>query len=163
MTKKLLQLHLILFILLSGVAAKAWTLIGCHDGDTCTITDHKITKNIRFFGIDAPESDQPYGTDAKLYVESLLKNHDIEIKCAGSSYNRPTCAILVNKQDVQAALVKKGLAMDYPRFSRGRYTKLQEYAKQNRLGMWADANITSPFCWRWSDHSACKKDKLYQP
>jgi micrococcal nuclease len=163
MIKKLFPLHLLLFVIFLGSFAEAWTLKSCHDGDTCSFVNQGETKYVRFVGIDAPEIDQPFGTDAQEFTESLLKNKEVFIKCTGTSYYRATCSLAVKGDDVEDQIVKRGLAMDSPRYSGGKYAKSQEFAKQNRLGMWADPTISSPFCWRWKENKTCKKDKLFQP
>ena len=163
MIKNTFKLQLILAITLCGFFAEAWTLKSCHDGDTCSFESQGQTKFVRFVGIDAPEIDQPFGKDAQVLTESLLKDKEVVIKCSGTSYYRATCSLKVKNGDVEDDIVKRGLAMDSPRYSGGKYAKSQAFAKANRLGMWSDDSISSPFCWRWKDNKTCKKDKLFQP
>lgn len=161
--KKLVPVHLILFVIFLSPFAEAWTLKSCHDGDTCSFESNGKTKYVRFIGIDAPEIDQPFGTDAQELTESLLRNKDVTLKCTGTSYYRSTCSLTVKSEDIEEEIVKRGFAMESVRYSKGKYSAAQDFAKQNRLGMWADPNISSPFCWRWKENKTCKKDKLFQP
>lgn len=163
MVRNTLKLHLVLAIMLGGFFAQAWTLKSCHDGDTCSFESQGQTKFVRFVGIDAPEIDQPFGKDAQALTESLLKGKEVVIRCTGTSYYRATCSLKVKKDDVEDEIVKRGLAMDSPRYSKGKYAASQEYAKANRLGMWSDDTISSPFCWRWKDNKTCQQNKLFQP
>lgn len=163
MLKKLFSLHLILIVIFLGSFAEAWTLKSCHDGDTCSFESNGKTKYVRFIGIDAPEIDQSFGADAQEFTESLLKNKNVTLQCTGTSYYRSTCSLTFKGEDMEEEIVKRGLAMESPRYSKGKYAKSQDFAKQNRLGMWADPEISSPFCWRWKENKTCKKDKLFQP
>ena len=45
-------------------------------------------------------------------------------------------------------LVKNGYAFDYPKYSKGKYSKEQEYAKINKLGIW---NMKFEFPWEFRD------------
>ena len=163
MIKKIFALHLMLFVIFVGAFAEAWTLRSCHDGDTCSFESQGKVKYVRFVGIDAPEIDQPFGTDARELTDSLLKGQDVTLVCTGTSYYRSTCSLTVKGEDIEEEIVKRGLAMESRRYSGGKYAKSQDFAKQNRLGMWADPNLSSPFCWRWKENKTCKKDNLFEP
>lgn len=150
--------------ILFSQSASAWILSYCHDGDTCAFKMNGKTKYVRFLGVDAPEIDQPFGVEAQKFSESLLKNKEVGIKCDGTSYYRSTCSLDVNGKDIESALVKRGLAMDSPRYSGGHYAKEQQYAQNKKLGMWSQPeSVISPFCWRWPDKPICQKDKTFQP
>lgn len=142
----------------------AWTLSYCHDGDTCAFTKNRQKKFVRFLGVDAPEIDQPFGAEAQQFSESQLRGKDVDVTCMGTSYDRSTCSLTVGGKDIESALVRKGLAMDSPRYSKGHYAKDQEYARSKKLGMWSEPDkVISPFCWRWPDKDICQKDKTFQP
>ena len=66
----------LIFILLLPLSASAWetSVDKVHDGDTIEVTRKGREVDIRFYGIDCPESDQPYGIEAKLIFNSVFFN-----------------------------------------------------------------------------------------
>lgn len=101
------------------------------DGDTILIGDHSI----RLAGIDAPELDHPYGKNARSALIRLCKGQVIEAVFDGSnSYQRDvaTC-YLPDGRDLSAEMVKLGLALDWRRFSGGKYRALETPEARKRL------------------------------
>ena len=98
---------------------RAWVI----DGDTIDINGTRI----RLAGIDAPELDHPYGKTAKWTLLDLCKGHEVRAVFDGDqSYDRTgaTC-YLPDGRDLSAEMVKAGMAIDWPKFSRGKYSRLE--------------------------------------
>lgn len=105
----------------------------CHvlDGDTIIIRDSRI----RIAGIDAPELDHPWGNKAKWAMIHMCKGQTITAVVTGElSYDRlvATC-YLPDGRDIAAELVKQGLALDWPRFSGGKYRRLEPPDARKKL------------------------------
>lgn len=101
------------------------------DGDTITID--KI--NIRLSGIDAPEMDQPFGKNAKWALFNLCNGHEIKAEFADHfSYERhiATC-YLPDGRDLSAEMVKLGLALDWRKFSGGKYRHFEPDGVRRKL------------------------------
>jgi len=97
----------------------------CHviDGDTIRIG--KV--NLRLAGIDAPELNHPWGNKAKWELIGICKGKSITAKLNPEiSYDRPvaTC-FLPDGTDLSAEMVRRGLALDWPKFSGGKYGHLE--------------------------------------
>ncbi len=93
------------------------------DGDTIVIG----TYSIRLSGIDAPELDHPYGKNAKWHLVNLTKGNRITAVFHGDqTYAREvaTC-YLPDGRDLSAEMVKAGMAIDWPKFSGGKYRHLE--------------------------------------
>lgn len=93
------------------------------DGDTITIG----SMTIRLAGIDAPEMDHPYGKKARWELMQLCRGQTIRAVCDGSlSHERgvATC-YLPDGRDLSAEMVRLGMALDWPKFSGGRYRPLE--------------------------------------
>ena len=93
------------------------------DGDTICLGGMAI----RLAGIDAPELDQPYGVKAKYQLMALCKGQTVRAEFDGTAtYDRPvaTC-YLEDGRDLSAEMVKLGLALDWRRFSGGKYRCLE--------------------------------------
>ncbi|QHQ34882.1 thermonuclease family protein [Algicella marina] len=106
------------------------------DGDTITIRRPQI----RLFGIDAPELNRPYGIKAKWALVSLCKGHLVAAEIvAQDDYGRTVAkCFLPDGRDLSAEMVKLGLAIDWPKFSGGRYGALEVPNARRKLWL-ADA------------------------
>ena len=126
------------------------------DGDTIKINGEKI----RFSGIDAPESyykgkeqtclrENEKISCGKLSKDFLIQKIDnqkvtCEIESKPDRYKRKLGECFVNKKSLSRILVKNGYAFDYPRYSKKKYAKDQDYARANKLGLW---NMKFEFHW----------------
>lgn len=93
------------------------------DGDTIQIGKVRL----RLAGIDAPELEHPWGNKAKWELIQLCKGQIITARLEpGISYDRivATC-FLPDGRDLSAEMVQRGLALDWPKFSRGKYAHLE--------------------------------------
>ncbi len=116
------------------VFPKAGELRGkCHviDGDTIII---KRTK-IRLAGIDAPELDKPWGQKSKWEMVNICKGQEITAELTGETSHDRLVGIcyLPDGRDIGAELIAKGLALDWARFSGGRYRHLEPRGVRNKL------------------------------
>jgi endonuclease YncB( thermonuclease family) len=102
------------------------TLTGkCYVVDGDTIRIGKV--NLRLAGIDAPELDHPWGKKAKWELVQLCKGQVITAEIEPEmSYDRvvATC-FLPDGRDLSAEMVARGLALDWPKFSAGKYAHLE--------------------------------------
>lgn len=110
------------------------TLTGrCHvvDGDTIIVRG----QSIRLAGIDAPELDHPYGRNARLALIELCRGQIIRAEPDGEfTYGRlsATC-FLPDGRDLAAEMVRLGHAVDWRKFSGGRYRHLEVPGARKRL------------------------------
>jgi micrococcal nuclease len=97
----------------------AWVI----DGDTIDIAGTRI----RLAGIDAPELDHPYGKNAKWTLVNLCKGQVVRAVFDGELSHDRTVATcyLPDGRDLSAEMVKAGMAIDWPKFSRGKYSGLE--------------------------------------
>ena len=132
------------------------------DGDTIKINKEKI----RLYGIDAPEKKQ---ICKKIYLSFLIFNFQKNYKCGEKStlalskklkkekikcilrddkdrYKRNIGTCYIKNQDINAWLVKSGHALAYRKYST-KYVPEEEYAKENKLGIWR-GTFMSPEKWR---------------
>ena len=128
------------------------------DGDTIIINDIRI----RFTGSDAPESyffgktqtcldskgrQWECGNAATQKLKELINNQTVRCTDEGQDrYGRTLGICYVGDMDLQAEMVKSGMAVAYLRYS-DRYEKEQNYAKKVKAGMWA-GEFKQPEVWR---------------
>jgi micrococcal nuclease len=101
------------------------------DGDTIDLCGTRI----RLAGIDAPEMDQPYGKTAKWALVNLCKGQDVRAVFDGDLSHDRTVATcyLSDGRDLSAEMVKAGLAIDWRKFSRGKYAALEPDGIRRKL------------------------------
>lgn len=106
------------------------------DGDTITIKKTQV----RLFGIDAPELNHPYGKNAKWALHKLCKGHIVRAEITEEDKYGRTVArcYLADGRDLSAEMVKQGLAIDWPKFSGGKYQNLETPDARKKLFL-ADA------------------------
>ena len=112
------------------------------DGDTIVLNGEKI----RFSGIDTPELKQTClkgdqevgcGMSAKMLLVKKIGNATPECIREGKDvYKRTLAECFVNGESLSKFLVRSGYAFAYRKYST-KFIKDEEFAKANKLGMWA--------------------------
>ena len=98
------------------------------DGDTIIINSYKI----RLEGVSAPELSEEGGNEAKLAMQTILKNKNIKCSLSGQkSYERHVGTCWLGAVDIGALLIMQGMARDCVRYSRGRYRALETLSAQH--------------------------------
>jgi endonuclease YncB( thermonuclease family) len=140
----------LILLLLSG-AAFADDFVGqasVVDGDTLEIHEMRI----RLWGVDAPESSQlRRGEDSLQYRCGAQAANDLDtfiarrpVNCLPLSldpYGRTVATCSVGGTDLGEWLVRNGLALDWPQYSKGRYDGAQRDAERSGRGMWAGSYV----------------------
>jgi len=105
----------------------------CHviDGDTIIIKGMKI----RLAGIDAPELNEAYGQNSKWAMVKICTGLVITAKLTGETSHDRLVGVcyLPDGQDIGAELIKQGLAVDWPKFSGGKYRHLEPAGIRGKL------------------------------
>lgn len=111
----------------SVMEGRCWVI----DGDTIVINN----VHLRLAGIDAPELDHPWGQRAKYALVQLCKGKTITARIRPEiSYDRLVAeCFLPDGRDLAAELVRAGLALDWPKFSGGKYRHLEPPDARKRL------------------------------
>ena len=112
------------------------------DGDTIFLNGKKI----RFSGIDTPELKQTCmkggeevgcGMTAKMLLIKKIGNNTPECISEGKdAYKRTLAECFVNGESLSKFLVRSGYAFAFRKYST-KFIKDEEFAKANKLGMWA--------------------------
>lgn len=123
------------------------------DGDTVTIGDVKI----RLQGIDLPETEQvcldqqatkwTCGIAARDHLAEHIASRPIDCTSSGAdTYGRTLAVCRLASEDLNAWMVREGLALAFIRYSRA-YVAEEEQAREAERGMWSGAFI-APWNWR---------------
>lgn len=137
------------------------------DGDTVLLVAEGQAEpvRLRIGGIDAPESCQPGGEDARDALIARVLRKTVRVQTQGQdSYGRQIGRLWVDQQDVGAELVRAGWAWAYShRTGRGPYAALQRQAQRARVGVFAaEQSPMSPAVFR-QFHGSCHDAAPDQP
>jgi len=101
------------------------------------------------YGIDAPERDQPYSKESADFMKQYL-NKEAFIKASGvDRYGRTLGVLYINNQDINLLSIRNGCSWHYKRYSSDQqYASSEEFAKKNKIGLWALQNPIPPWNWR---------------
>jgi endonuclease YncB( thermonuclease family) len=140
-----------LMLLVASGSANSADMVGqasIIDGDTLEIHGTRI----RLWGIDAPESSQLCrGDDSLQYRCGAKAAYDLDAFIAGrpvnclpislDRYGRTVATCSVDGADLGDRLVRNGLALDWPQYSKRKYDDVQREAEQAGRGMWAGSYV----------------------
>jgi micrococcal nuclease len=121
------QITQIKIVEVQELRGRAWVI----DGDTIDIGGTRI----RLSGIDAPEMDHPYGKNAKWALVNLCKGQEVRAVFSGDLTHDRTVATcyLPDGRDLSAEMVKAGMAIDWKKFSGGKYRGLEPDGIRKKL------------------------------
>ena len=128
------------------------TVIDVADGDTFTLQtqDGKEVK-IRLAEIDSPEGGQPYSSDAKAALYSLINGKDVRVKAhSRDQFGRTIGRVYVGDLDVVEEMVRIGAAWVYREYviDRGLYS-VEKDAKAAKRGLWGTGEAETSPPWEW--------------
>jgi endonuclease YncB( thermonuclease family) len=124
------------------------------DSDTLEIHGTRI----RLWGIDAPESNQLCrGEDSLQYrcgakaaneLDSFIARRPVDCSPMNLDQSGRTVAVCsIDGVDLAEWLVRNGLALDWPTYSKGKYDKAQRDAEHARRGIWVGSYV-EPWLYR---------------
>lgn len=124
--------------------------VGIQDGDTLTILVGRQATKVRIAEIDTPERQQAFGQRAREALAYLCHGQSATFdSSAKDDYGRTVSRVSCAGTDVSAYMVSNGLAWVYPRYASGpRLFELQDAARAQRRGLWADPNPIPPWDFR---------------
>lgn len=149
---------LLLGLLLQGCTPKPGeTLYGAivkvTDGDTVTLEDRWGSDwKIRLDQIDAPERDQPGGTQATAALKALINSQPARVLVHGKDrYRRLIGTLYIGELDVNLQLVADGHVWVYRKYLRdSAYSAAEAEARMRKIGLWAlpEQERLPPWEWR---------------
>ena len=130
----------------TGTATKVY------DGDTFTLlTEQGEEMKIRIIGIDAPEKNQEHGIIARDFARSLIDGKTVRVYLEpGDTYGRKLGIVITpDGKQFSYEMVLNGHAWHYKKYNSDKYLAAAEkQARENKSGLWADADAQAPWEWR---------------
>lgn len=153
-------------ILCQSSPVLAWTgkVVSVSDGDTIKVIHDGKEEKVRLYGIDTPESAQPYGNTAKKYTASLVAGKVVDVEPIDTDrYGRIVGLVKVDGKVANEAIVASGLAWVYRKYCEksfcDQWLDQENVARTSGLGLWTESNPTPPWEFRHPQAKAASQEK----
>jgi endonuclease YncB( thermonuclease family) len=150
----------------SALASQSCTVTAVSDGDTLMALCAGIEYRVRISSVDAPESKQPYGPDAKRFTSDLTRGQVVSIHVQDyDRYGRLVARVtLPDGRDLGRELVRAGLAWHYVKYSRDpELGAIETSARQARVGLWRDPMAQPPSAFRLQQRERSVRSRRSEP
>lgn len=129
------------------------------DGDTVTVKLQSGPIKVRFYGIDAPERDQPHGKEAASLLRQQINGKVVElIPVEQDQYDRLVAVVMLGERNINLEMVARGNAWAY-RYYLGDFRDDRQYceweatAREQQLGLWRLPAKSKRAPWEWRRRS----------
>lgn len=143
-------------------------VVGVSDGHTltarCGVPGRHEQVRVRVAGIDAPRKGQPHGQRSRQSLSDLCHRQTARLTPRDwDRHGRTVASVECQRMDAAKHQVRTGMAWVDDRYARGfeGLYILQDGARQQRLGLWADKAPVQP--WLWRQAGRARKDARVMP
>ena len=149
---KVLFVSLLIFISLEGSCELIQNLQveKVIDGDTVYGSLNGKTYKLRLTEIDAPERNQPFGRQSKVFLRDLLKDGEFNADISSQDqYGRYLARLYDNGVDINRKMVSEGMAWVYDDYVTDKtFYQNQREAQEQKKGLWSKRYPAPPWEWR---------------
>jgi endonuclease YncB( thermonuclease family) len=130
-------------------------VIRVKDGDTAEVKLQSGTITVRFYGIDAPEHDQPHGKDAGLALRQLIVGKEVDLlPVEQDKYDRLVAVVMLGERNVNLDMVARGNAWAFRQYlgdfpDDPLYCEWEARARGQQLGLWRLPEKQRRAPWEW--------------
>ncbi len=133
--------------------SQPWTgkVTAVENGSTLEVSQGGRTETLLLAGVAAPELSQPWGRQAREFVQQSALGQEVTVEPQGTDHKKRPLAtiILPDGRDLGAEMVKDGLAWHYQRFSKNPLLgDMQKDARADQRGLWSEPGPVPPWEWR---------------
>ncbi|MGW8194555.1 MAG: thermonuclease family protein [Desulforhopalus sp.] len=127
------------------------------DGDSMVITTRTKNIEVRLYGVDCPEYNQPFSAEARHFSNTSVYGRRVLVTpYYYDTYGRMVSLVMQGDTSLNNELVRAGLAWVYPRYCRKSFCKVwkedEQDAKKQKRGLWNPGDAVSPWGWKRSKH-----------
>ncbi len=127
------------------------------DGDSLLVVYREKKIQVRLYGVDCPEYNQPFSNEAKVLVKKRVYGRKVLIRPEYyDSYKRLVAIVEYGDQILNSELVGAGLAWVYPYYCRKDICKsweiMEDSAKTAKSGVWSTSRPIPPWEWKRMKH-----------
>lgn len=142
-------------------------VIAVQEGDRLTILHNGKKLNVQLYGIDAPELQQAFGSDARSFLDAFTKEEIVEVEPIGTARKGTTNGmVLLGGDNINELLLLKGQAwVDRKQCTAdicAKWIKMEEAAKATQKGLWVDPQAMAPWEFREKNTKSVKKSTRKQ-
>ena len=145
-----------IFLLFLPLTVNAWTadVVNVIDGDSIMVDSPEHGKvEVRLYGIDTPEYDQPSGRAAGKHLASLTAGRTVAVEAVTKdSYGRTVAIVRRQGGSLNEKMVGAGFAWVYRSYCRKPFCRewlgLEEEARRSGKGLWRNPSPVPPWEWR---------------
>jgi endonuclease YncB( thermonuclease family) len=127
-------------------------VVGITDGDSLVLLDERDERHeVRLFGIDTPEWDQPHGKSAKRALASLVSRQQVGLVVVNTDgFGRTVATVYLGERNINLAMVEAGHAWWFRRYApyERHLEQAEQEARQAKRGLWGDPEPIPPWSWR---------------
>lgn len=130
------------------------------DGDTIKVVDSLDRKQeVRLRGIDAPEKNQPFGTNSQEKLSQKILQEEVVVEWKERDMDDCILGeVYFKDRSVNLDMVKAGFAWHYTKHSKSKeLAEAEAEARKAKSGLWADNAPKPPWEFRKSERDAVKK------
>jgi endonuclease YncB( thermonuclease family) len=157
MRYRVVPLFLLAFPLFLPAIAHSWSgeVDKVIDADILKVEKDNTKVEVRLYGIDAPESDQPYWLRAIRFTKMMARFERVEVEPQHRGQHGRVEALVYLDGDgecLNEELIRAGHAWVYERYCHVRdcdqWQKLESRARQAGRGLWTQSDPVPPWEWR---------------
>jgi endonuclease YncB( thermonuclease family) len=119
------------------------------DGDSLVLqTTDALPVQVRLAEIDTPEKGEPWSNAARQALARMVADRDVAVRRFDvDQYDRLVGRVFIDGSDVNAELVRQGLAVVYCRFAEDRRLyEIEAEARAARRGVWSGDRLPRGAC-----------------
>jgi len=125
------------------------TVTATEDGDSLVVRPLTGGDSVRvhIVGVDAPEMPQPWGPEAKAFLDRLLTDKTVTVRIKAAMER--LAQVEVDGSDVSLSIVRNGMAWHCPRFAQENdLAHAEAEARRAKRGLWGRPQPTPPWLYR---------------
>ena len=132
-------------------------VVGVPDGDSLVVLDaDRREHRVRLAGIDAPEKGQRFSNRARDNLGAMVRRQQVVVIWhKRDNYDRLVGVVYLDDREINLEQLRAGYAWWYRAYAleqsqdaRASYERAEIEARQERRGLWLDANPVPPWAWR---------------
>ena len=111
----------------------------------------RVRSEIRLFGIDSPEWDQPHGEQARDALAGLVSRQQVGLVTVETDgFGRTVATVYMDGRNINLTMVENGHAWWYRRYApyERHLAEAEQQARQRARGLWSNPDPRPPWEWR---------------
>ena len=149
--KKIILLFLLIGTLVFGKVFVG-KVVKVYDGDTLTMMVDGKKEKIRFYGINAPEHNQPFGIESRDFIKERVMGKKIRVEVINvDKYGRNIGKIYYDgNRYLNLESIENGYSWWYEYFARNehKFERAEINARRSKKGLWRGKSPINPYEWR---------------